>query len=82
MAKKLYGRLPHPTGEVQLELAWTSEAQRSRVDYRNLSHKAIRDEWERRPGVQVSNTVSDLDRIHRRWKSLGKKARHGAAVKI
>lgn len=82
MARKLYGRLPHPLGEVQLELAWTSEAQRSRVDYRNLSYPELREAWETRPGVTASNTLSDLDRIDRRWKSLGKKARHGAAVKI
>lgn len=82
MARKLYGRLPHPLGEVQLELAWTSEAQRDRVDYRNLSYDELKEAWHSRPGLYAANEPHQLERTHRRWKSLGKKARHGAAVKI
>jgi hypothetical protein len=82
MARKLYGRLPHPLGEVQLELSWSSEFQKSSVDYRHLSYPDLRKAWEARPGILAHTEAYQRDNTHRRWRSLGKKARHGAKVKI
>jgi hypothetical protein len=82
MAKKMYARQPHPSGEPQVELAYSSGTQRNPVYYGNMPYDVLKASWSSRPGTAAAYTAHDIEKTHRKWKSLGKKARHGAKVKI
>jgi hypothetical protein len=77
----MYGRLPNPNGEPETELAYSSGTQRNPVYYGHMSYDELKASWSSRPGTAAAYTAHDIEKTHRRWKSLGKKARHSAKVR-
>jgi hypothetical protein len=50
------------------------------TSYRGMTDRQISETWQRRFLGEYSQT--EMERIDLRWRSLGKKAAHGAAVRL
>lgn len=69
-------------GTPALVLAYSSGTQKNPVYYGDMPYDVLKASWSSRPGTAAAYTEHQINQTHRKWKSLGKKARHGAKVKM